>query len=155
MQNHKHTAAQAFRFVLVGIFATALHYGIYLLLRCAIQIDVAYTIGYVLSFLANFYLTARFTFRTAPSWRRLVGMGGAHGVNYVLHMVLLNLFLWFGVPPALAPLPVFAVAVPVNFILVKVVFKNNSKRGDRLTSKFVKLFRLLASLTLISLQFWI
>lgn len=75
MQNHKHTAAQAFRFVLVGIFATALHYGIYLLLRCAIQIDVAYTIGYVLSFLANFYLTARFTFRTAPSWRRLVGMG--------------------------------------------------------------------------------
>lgn len=78
--------------MLVGIFATALHYGIYLLLRCAIQIDVAYTIGYVLSFLANFYLTARFTFRTAPSWRRLVGMGGAHGVNYVLHMVLLNLF---------------------------------------------------------------
>lgn len=155
MQNHKHTAAQAFRFVLVGIFATALHYGIYLLLRCAIQIDVAYTIGYVLSFLANFYLTARFTFRTAPSWRRLVGMGGAHGVNYVLHMVLLNLFLWLGVPPALAPLPVFAVAVPVNFILVKVVFKNNRKQVDRLTSKFVKLFRLLASLTLISLQFWI
>ena len=111
MQNHKHTAAQAFRFVLVGIFATALHYGIYLLLRCAIQIDVAYTIGYVLSFLANFYLTARFTFRTAPSWRRLVGMGGAHGVNYVLHMVL-------------------AVAVPVNFILVKVVFKNNRKQVD-------------------------
>ena len=133
MQNHKHTAAQAFRFVLVGIFATALHYGIYLLLRCAIQIDVAYTIGYVLSFLANFYLTARFTFRTAPSWRRLVGMGGAHGVNYVLHMVLLNLFLWIGVPPALAPLPVSAVAVPVNFILVKVVFKNNSKRVDKLT----------------------
>lgn len=133
MQNHKHTAAQAFRFVLVGIFATALHYGIYLLL-CAIQIDVAYTIGYVLSFLANFYLTARFTFRTAPSWRRLVGMGGAHGVNYVLHMVLLNLFLWFGVPSALAPLPVFAVAVPVNFILVKVVFKNNRKQVDGLTS---------------------
>lgn len=155
MQNHKHTAAQAFRFVLVGIFATALHYGIYLLLRCAIQIDVAYTIGYVLSFLANFYLTARFTFRTAPSWRRLVGMGGAHGVNYVLHMVLLNLFLWLGVPPALAPLPVFAVAVPVNFILVKVVFKNNRKQVDKLTGKFVKLFRLLASLTLISLQFWI
>lgn len=120
--------------MLVGIFATALHYGIYLLLRCAIQIDVAYTIGYVLSFLANFYLTARFTFRTAPSWRRLVGMGGAHGVNYVLHMVLLNLFLWFGVPPALAPLPVFAVAVPVNFILVKVVFKNNRKQVDGLTS---------------------
>ena len=49
-------------------------------------------------------------------------------MNYVLHMVLLNLFLWFGVPSDLAPLPVFAVAVPVNFILVKVVFKNNRKQ---------------------------
>ena len=58
------------RFVLVGGFATAFHYGLYLLLRCVIEVNLAYTIGYVLSFVANFYLTAWFTFQRSPSWRR-------------------------------------------------------------------------------------
>lgn len=122
MTNNKQTIGQAFRFVLVGGLATALHYGLYLLLRHCLPLNVAYTLGYVLSFIVNFYLTAWFTFHSAPSWRKLVGMGGAHVVNYVLHIILLNLFLWLGVPSAYAPLPVFAIAVPVNFILVRYVF---------------------------------
>lgn len=109
-------------FCLVGGIATGLHYGIYLLLRRLMEVNVAYTVGYVLSFLANFYLTAYFTFRSAPSWKKLAGMGGAHAVNYLLHIVLLNLFLWAGIHEEWAPLPVFAVAVPVNFILVRWAF---------------------------------
>ena len=50
------------RFVMVGLFATGLHYGIYFVLQKFIQVNVAYTLGYVLSFVANFYLTAYFTF---------------------------------------------------------------------------------------------
>ena len=48
------------RFVMVGLFATGLHYGIYFVLQKFIQVNVAYTLGYVLSFVANFYLTAYF-----------------------------------------------------------------------------------------------
>ncbi len=118
---------EALRFVLVGVFATALHYGLYLLLRHVMPLTLAYTVGYVASFVANFFLTAYFTFRSAPSWRKLAGMGGAHGVNYLLHIALLNLFLWLGVPSALAPVPVFAVAIPVNFLLVRFVFKRKSE----------------------------
>ncbi len=112
------------RFGVVGVFATALHYGIYWLLMDVINVNIAYTTGYVLSFIANFYLTSYFTFGTAPSWKKLVGMGGAHGVNYILHIVLLNIFLAFGVSKEWAPLPVFAIAIPVNFILVRIVFKS-------------------------------
>ena len=112
------------RFVLVGGFATAFHYGLYLLLRCVIEVNLAYTIGYVLSFVANFYLTAWFTFQRSPSWRRGLGFGGAHLVNYLMHMGVFNLFLWMGVPSQWAPLPVFAIVVPVNFLLVRFVFKN-------------------------------
>ena len=50
------------RFVMVGILATALHYGIYFLLQRFINVNIAYTLGYALSFIANFYLTAYFTF---------------------------------------------------------------------------------------------
>jgi putative flippase GtrA len=111
------------RFVIVGTIATALHYGLYFVLQQVINVNVAYSIGYIVSFIANFYLTAFFTFRKKPSWKKAIGFGGAHLVNYLLHMGLLNLFLWAGLSKALAPIPVFAIAIPVNFLLVRFVFK--------------------------------
>ena len=115
------------RFAIVGGFCTILHYGIYYLLLQCIHVNIAYTLGYILSFIANFYLTAYFTFGTTPSWKKLFGMGGAHAVNYFLHIILLNLFIYIGIPQKWAPIPVFAIAIPVNFILVRFVFKNQKK----------------------------
>ena len=112
------------RFGIVGVLATALHYGIYYLLLHYINVNIAYTTGYILSFIANFYLTSFFTFGTHPSWKKLIGMGSAHLVNYLLHMGLLNLFLFLGISKTWAPLPVFIIAIPVNFILVRFVFKH-------------------------------
>ena len=112
------------RFGVVGVLATALHYGIYYLLQSFINVNVAYTTGYVISFIVNFYLTSYFTFGTTPSWKKLVGMGGAHLVNYLLHIILLNVFLYLGVSKAWAPVPVFAIAIPVNFLFVRFVFKH-------------------------------
>lgn len=107
------------RFVMVGILATALHYGIYFLLQRFINVNIAYTLGYALSFIANFYLTAYFTFGKKPSWSKAFGFGGAHLFNYLLHIGLLNTFLWLGLSKTLAPIPVFAIAIPVNFLLVR------------------------------------
>lgn len=120
----KPVVSEFVRFGIVGVLATALHYGIYYLLQSHINVNVAYTIGYITSFIANFYLTSYFTFGTSPSWKKLIGMGGAHAVNYGLHIVLLNLFLFMGISKAWAPIPVFAIAIPVNFLLVRFVFKH-------------------------------
>ena len=43
------------RFGVVGVLATALHYGIYYFLQSFINVNVAYTTGYVISFIVNFY----------------------------------------------------------------------------------------------------
>ncbi|MBQ8673414.1 MAG: GtrA family protein [Bacteroides sp.] len=116
-------AGEFLRFALVGGLCTVLHYLLYRLLQHLLGVNVAYTVGYLLSFVANFYLTAFFTFRRRPSWRKAFGFGGAHLANYLLHILLLNLFLLLGVPKAWAPLPVFAIAIPVNFLLVRFVFR--------------------------------
>lgn len=112
------------RFAVVGVIATATHYGIYYLLQAYINVNIAYTIGYVLSFILNFFLTSYFTFRVKPSVKKLFGLGGVHLINYLLHIVLLNLFLWMGIKKTLAPLPVFAIVIPVTFLLARFVFKS-------------------------------
>ena len=73
------------RFIMVGVFATALHYGLYFIFQRFINVNIAYSIGYILSFIANFYLTALFTFGKKPSWKKAFGFGGAHLINYILH----------------------------------------------------------------------
>ena len=114
------------RFAIVGVIATGIHYGLYYVLQKIINVNIAYTIGYLLSFFCNFYLTSYFTFKVKPSWGKIAGLGGAHIVNYLLHMGLLNLFLHLGVSKTLAPIPVFVIVIPVNFIMVRFIF--NSKK---------------------------
>ncbi len=111
------------RFCIVGVFATALHYGIYLLLMRIMNVNVAYTIGYLISFVCNFYLTAKFTFKSAANAKKGVGFAISHAINYCLHIILLNFFIWIGVSKQLAPIPVYCIVIPVNFILVRFVFK--------------------------------
>ena len=126
MKISRQTIYEILRFGLVGVVATLLHYVIYWILQHWINVNVAYTIGYFLSFIANYFLSAQFTFREKTTTRNGIGFAGAHLFNYLFQMVLLNIFLWLGVSKALAPLPVYCIAVPVNFILVRTVFKKLS-----------------------------
>ena len=116
-------AKEFVRFCIVGAIATGVHYGVYLLLYRFINANVAYTIGYGLSFCLNLYLTARFTFKEKLTLARGGGFALSHGVNYVLHILFLNLFLYLGIAEKWAPIPVYCCVVPINFVLVRTVFR--------------------------------
>ena len=117
------------RFCIVGVASTALHYGLYcLLLWSGLEVNLSYTIAYVASFLANFYLTSIFTFRAKPAWSKFAGFAGSHAVNYVLHILLLNTFLWAGVPRYLAPIPVIATAMLVQYTILRYVFTHKTNQ---------------------------
>lgn len=117
------------RFCVVGVVATAVHYGIYLLLIHIVDIpngwwtNLAYSIGYLTGFVCNLWLSAHFTFKEKITAKRGIGFTVSNVVNYSLHLLLLNLFIWIGLPENIAPIPVYCIAVPVNFILVRFVFK--------------------------------
>ncbi|MBP3374087.1 MAG: GtrA family protein [Bacteroidaceae bacterium] len=130
----KRAIGEMLRFVVVGVLATLLHYGLYYALMYVVWATLAYAAGYVLSFVFNFFATAYFTFRTTPTWKRLAGMLGAHGINFLLHMALFQLFLWAGISKTLVPLPVYAIAVPVNFLLVRYVFKSLKSHANTISA---------------------
>lgn len=117
------TAFQMLRFAVVGIIATAIHYVVYLHVLHFFSEGIAYSIGYAVSFVCNFILTCLFTFRRKASAKLGAGFVFAHTVNYFLQVSLLKAFLWIGVSNTIAPIHVYCIAVPVNFVLVRYVFK--------------------------------
>lgn len=114
---------EVLRFGVVGVTATAIQYGVYWLLLAVAVPTLAMTVAYGVSFSFNFYASTRFTFRVAASAKRGAGFALSHVVNYLLQMALLNLFIGLGVSRQLAPIPMFAICVPVNFILVRYFLK--------------------------------
>lgn len=118
----KEDILQFLRFCIIGVLAAAVHYGVYLILQWWIALNIAYTAGYLISFIGNFILTNFFTFRTKPTWKNFVGFAGSHCINYFLHIVLFNIFLWLGVHHLIAPPLVMLVAMLVQFSILRAVF---------------------------------
>ncbi|MCL2328758.1 MAG: GtrA family protein [Bacteroidetes bacterium] len=133
------------RFAIVGVVATGIQYGVYLLFlqiipeNTAYQANIALNIGYVVSFVFNFILTSIFTFKSKANVKKTVGFVMSHAINLGLQNVLLKFFLWLSLPEILvrigtyerlvipkeyALIFVFAIAIPVNFLLVRFAFKS-------------------------------
>ena len=126
----KQQLGEIIRFGIVGVLAVAIHYAMYWLLQHWINVNVAYSLGYFISFLANYYLSAHFTFREQTSARNGAGFAGAHIFNYFLQLGLFNFFLWVGLHRLVAPFAVLLIAVPTNFIIVRFVFKHFSSHHE-------------------------
>jgi len=117
--SERRRVGEMLRFCAVGTAAMAVHYGVYYALLGAMPPNGAFAIGFAVSFVCNFALTTMFTFRVGFAARRFLGFAASHCVNFVVQAALLNLFLAAGVPKAWALLPVYAVSVPVCFLLVR------------------------------------
>lgn len=111
------------RFGIVGTGATIVHYAVYLWLNLWISTTLAYSIGYLVSFIGNFYFSNRFTFKTQPSFKKGLGFIFCHLINYLLQISLLYFFIKLGTKEEYAPIFVYLIAVPVNFLLVRFILK--------------------------------
>lgn len=122
---NKDHLVQFLKFGVVGVIATGIHYGIYLSLEhgFSLNYNVAYTIGYLISFVFNFYASNLFTFKTSPNISNGINFLGAHGLNYLIHVILLNALISLGISLNIAPLVVLPIAVIINFFIVRTVLK--------------------------------
>lgn len=117
------TIFQMIRFAIVGVIATVIHYSVFLLLRQFLGEVLAFTIGYIVSLVCNFLLTCNVTFQKKANAKRGGGFVLAHVINYTLQVVLLKIFLELGVPAEYAPFPVYCISVPVNFTIIRFIFR--------------------------------
>lgn len=154
----RNTGGEFARFFVVGIGATLVHLGVYLLLNAlfgvdetqAVALTVTYAVGYVVSMVANYVVSLKWTFRTQGSVGKSAGFVLSHAVNAGVHLGLLNLFRYCGIgggmvaivqwaapwaielfpvlgrAESLLPLPIYVIAVPLNFLMVRFFLKSKS-----------------------------
>lgn len=130
----------AVRFVIVGTLGTAIQYAFYyaflILFEHLFQesnhwVRVAFTLGFVLETCINYLLTSYYTFQHKPNWKNLIGFIGSRGVNYLVQMLFLQLFLqlfqWHNfnedLQAEVAGILTILLAGVVNYFLLRVMYK--------------------------------
>ncbi|MDF2699563.1 MAG: multidrug resistance protein [Haloplasmataceae bacterium] len=112
------------RFVIIGIFATLINYIFYYLFLKVVDKNISLIIGYIISFFFNFFASNLFTFKTKPNMTTGYRFIIAHGVNLLNQLILLNLFTFLGLSDTLAPIPVYLITIPLNFLFVRFALKS-------------------------------
>ena len=128
----------AVRFVLVGAFGTGLQYGIYYMLLGVFQqhwpevmilTSLAFTIGFVMEMICNYFLTSFYTFRVRPNWKNAGGFLVGRALNYVIQLILLNCLIWLHMSEEWAGIAAIALAGVINYFVLLPFYKDN-KRND-------------------------
>ncbi|MGW0970240.1 GtrA family protein [Streptomyces sp. NPDC002516] len=122
---------QILRFILVGAVNTATFYGFYRLLLPWMPYFGAYTIAFLLSMLGSFFMNTYFTYRTRPTWKKLLLFPLTNITNFVVQSAgLFALVHWMGLDKRYAPLVAAVVAIPVTYLLSRRILVPK-KEGNR------------------------
>ncbi|MET7378699.1 GtrA family protein [Streptomyces sp. NPDC005526] len=126
----RRTPAQVLAFALVGVVNTAVYYGFYLLLLTWSPYLVAHTAAFALSMTGSFFLHARFTYRTRPTWRKFLLFPLTNATGFLITTT--GVYVLVGVLHAgsrFAPLLASAAAVPATFVLSRTIMLPRAERA--------------------------
>ncbi len=111
------------RFGITGVISTITTYAVYYICLKFTNPSIAFLIGYGVAFVVNYILTVIFTFKVKASVKNGLGFVVSNVVNFFLCEAFLNLFIYIGVSKHWAPIPMYAVCIPINYLLVRFVMK--------------------------------
>lgn len=115
-------AGQVVRFAFVGVINTATYYAMYLVLREPIGYLAAHVVAFALSTVGSFLLNSYVTYRTRPTWRKLLLFPLTVATNFVITTVGVTVLVEvFDVDERIAPLLAAAVAIPATFVATRYV----------------------------------
>ena len=126
----------AARFVLVGALGTGVQYGIYYLLLdlfksqwsgIAILTSVAFTAGFVVEMVCNYFMTSYYTFRVTPSLKNIGGFLFGRALNYVIQLLFLHTMIWLHISEEWAGIIAIMLAGVINYFVLLPFFRQVKK----------------------------
>ncbi|MGW0083363.1 GtrA family protein [Streptomyces sp. NPDC003393] len=112
------TPRQIVTFAMVGVVNTGTYYGCYLSFLTRLPYLLAHVLAFLLSMTGSFFLNARFTYRTRPTWRKFLMFPLTNAANFVVSTT--GVYVMVDVlhhGSRFAPLLASAAAVPVTFVV--------------------------------------
>lgn len=128
----------AVRFVLVGAIGTGLQYGIYYLLlgvfqtkwpEVALLTSIAFTAGYVIEMVMNYFLTSFYTFKKTPSWKNAGGFILGRTLNYGIQLLFLNVMIWLHLSEEWAGIVAIMLAGVINYFVIRPFYKDKKNES--------------------------
>ncbi len=127
----------AVRFVCVGALGTGLQYGIYYLLLRWFQwqwpdmmvmlTSLAFTVGFVIEMVCNYFLTSFYTFRVTPSLKNAGGFLFGRAINYLIQLFFLNALIWFHVSEEISGIIAIMLAGVINYFVLLPFYREKKK----------------------------
>ena len=115
-------ARQILTFAVVGVVNTATYYGLYLLFLLRLPYLAAHILAFALSMVGSFFLNARFTYRTPPTWRKFLLFPLTNATNFLVTTVGVYVIVdVLHAGNAFAPLLASAAAIPVTFVVSRTI----------------------------------
>ena len=130
----------AVRFVLVGAIGTGVQYGIYYILlgifQCkwpevVVLTSLAFTIGFVVEMVLNYFMTSFYTFRVRPSLKNAGGFIIGRTLNYFIQIGLLNILIWLHMSEEWAGLTAIALAGVINYFVLLPFYKDKKRDSHK------------------------
>lgn len=117
--------AEGIRFIITGSIATLIQYGCYLLflMACGVSPVTSTITSYTISFIVNYFLSNKFTFRTQPKRKNALSFFCCHIINLGLQTAFVAIFSRL-FNPEYALIPAMAICIPCNFLLVRFALKS-------------------------------
>lgn len=127
-QENSEKILEVVRFGITGVASTLVTYAVYYLCLLWLNPTLSFTIGYIVAMIVNYILTTSFTFKVKANKKNAAGFVISNAINYGLCTLFLNFFIWIGVSKKIAPIPMYAICIPLNFLIVRFVMKEKIKQ---------------------------
>ena len=129
-QENREKIFEIVRFGITGVVSTLVTYAVYYICLLWLNPTLSFSIGYIVAMIVNYILTTSFTFKVRANKKNAAGFVISNAINYGLCTLFLNFFIWIGVSKKIAPIPMYAICIPLNFLIVRFVMKGKNHKDN-------------------------
>lgn len=129
-QDNREKILEMVRFGITGVVSTLVSYAVYFICLLWLNPTISFSIGYIVAMIVNYILTTSFTFKVKANKKNAAGFVISNAINYGLCTLFLNFFIWIGVSKKLAPIPMYAICIPLNYLIVRFVMKGKKQKEN-------------------------
>lgn len=130
LNQNRDKIGEILRFGVTGVVSTLATYLFYYIFLNWLNPTISFTIAYLIAMAINYVMTTSFTFKVKANKKNAAVFVVSNIINYVLCAVFLNFFILLGVKEKWAPIPMYTICIPLNFIIVRYVMKENANKNS-------------------------